>query len=117
VVINNPKLEKYLALSYCWGSPGPDILKLTHKTLFDLTQGVLRGDRFSKTHQEAFQLARSLSIQYVWIDALYNLQDDYNDWLTQSTRMGDIYGIAYLTVVAGSSADSRHGFLQDRHSK
>lgn len=117
LIISTNKMGRYIALSYCWGPPGSDTFTLTGERLYDFTQGAIEEDRFTKTHQQAFSLARSLGIHYIWIDALCIIQDDRLDWLAQSQKMGEVYGSAYLTVVAGSSADTRRGFLQDRHTK
>lgn len=117
VFTNGKSAGRYVALSYCWGPPDPDTLKLTSKTMSSLTQGNADATRFTKTHQEAFHLVRLMDIQYIWIDALCIFQDDPKDWAAESRKLGDIYWGAYLTLVAGSSADARSGFLQNRTSK
>ncbi|KAJ3534311.1 hypothetical protein NM208_g7589 [Fusarium decemcellulare] len=114
LVITNGESERYLALSYCWGSPGTDILKLTYQTMSSLCEGAIDESAFAKTHREAFHLARSLGVRYIWVDALCIIQDDRDDWSIQSVKMGDIYGNADLTIIAGSCPDVRHGFLQNR---
>lgn len=114
LIITNGRLGKYVALSYCWGTPGPDILKLTSQNMASMTNGVIDATMFAKTHQNAFHLAQLMGVRYIWIDALCIIQDDLEDWAVESRKMGDIYGGAHLTIVAGSSADSRRGFLPSR---
>lgn len=117
ITTNGRHPGKYLALSYCWGPPGPDNLKLTSSNMRLLTEGLVDETMFAKTHREAFHLTRLMGIRYIWIDALCIIQGDPDDWSKESRRMGDIYRGAYLTIVAGSSTDVRSGFLQSRANK
>ncbi|KAK8106354.1 hypothetical protein PG999_009713 [Apiospora kogelbergensis] len=107
---------KYMALSYCWGPQSDDLLMLTHETMSILLDAGIKESRFAQTHQDAFEVARSVGIRYVWIDALCIIQRDGEDWEHESKRMAQVYGNAFLTLVAGSSSDSRAGFLKDRSS-
>lgn len=116
VVITDGEQEKFMALSYSWGPQGKDLLVLNSDTKEALLQGALEESKFARTHREAFDTARSLGIQYVWIDALCIIQGDPEDWAAESKTMGQVYNNAYLTVLAGSSTDSRAGFLSDRHN-
>ncbi|WQF84544.1 Putative heterokaryon incompatibility [Colletotrichum destructivum] len=104
--------EPYMALSYCWG-PAKDTFTLTHETKAELFSGVAE-EKLTRTHQEAIQIARSLGIGYVWIDALCILQGDADDWAFESQRMAQVYGNATLTIIAGRSSDAREGFLTNR---
>ncbi|KAK1984378.1 heterokaryon incompatibility protein [Colletotrichum cereale] len=112
LIITNGLQEPYLALSYCWG-PGRDIFTLTHKTKDELFSGVMEG-KLTKTHQESIHFARSLGIDYIWIDALCIIQGDADDWAFESQRMAQVYGNAALTIIAGRSTDARDGFLMNR---
>ncbi|KAL1876561.1 hypothetical protein Daus18300_002805 [Diaporthe australafricana] len=116
LVIAANKRGKFMALSYCWGPQGKDLLVLNDKTKSALLQGSVVESRFARTHREAFVVARALGIKYVWIDALCILQGNAEDWEAESKKMGQVYNNAYVTVLAGSSADSRAGFLADRSS-
>ncbi|GJC84332.1 hypothetical protein ColLi_07170 [Colletotrichum liriopes] len=112
LMVTNGLQESYMALSYCWG-PGKDTFTLTHKTKDELFGGVMEG-KLTKTHQESINFARSLGIDYVWIDALCIIQGDADDWAFESQRMAQVYGNAALTVIAGRSSDARDGFLTNR---
>lgn len=116
VVVTNGASGKFMALSYCWGPQGKDLLVLNNETKAELLQGTLEERRFARTHGEAFHTARSLGIQYVWIDALCITQGDADHWVAESKKMGQVYNNAYLTVLAGSSTEPRAGFLADRHN-
>ncbi len=113
----------YTALSYSWGDSsgahyhggtrsGP--LKLLAKNHANLLQNI-DASRLSKAHQHGIQVARELGYRYIWIDALCILQDNQDDWKEQSKSTAEVYGNADLTIVAGRSDDSRHGFLKPLH--
>ncbi|GKT47878.1 uncharacterized protein ColSpa_08059 [Colletotrichum spaethianum] len=112
LIVTNGLQEPYMALSYCWG-PGRDTFTLTHKTKDELLGGVIE-EKLTKTHQESIHFARSLGIDYVWIDALCITQGDADDWAFESQRMAQVYGNAALTIIAGRSTDARDGFLTNR---
>jgi hypothetical protein len=70
---------------------------------------------------EAVQATRDLGIRYLWIDALCILQSRYKgdveaeaDWQRESARMSDVYGGAYLTLVAAGSSDCEGGLFRGR---
>jgi hypothetical protein len=69
-----------------------------------------------RTFQDAVLVTRRLGVKYLWIDSLCIIQDDVEDWQTESGKMADIYSDAYLVIGANRSADCNGGFLdpQDR---
>ncbi|KXH60176.1 heterokaryon incompatibility protein [Colletotrichum salicis] len=109
LIVTNGLTEPYIALSYCWG-PGTDTFRLTHKTKNELLDGVVQ-EKLTRAHQESIRFARSLGIEYLWIDALCIIQGDADDWAFESQRMAHVYGNAALTIIAGRSGDARNGFL------
>ncbi|KIW25689.1 uncharacterized protein PV07_08850 [Cladophialophora immunda] len=61
--------------------------------------------------QDAIAIARRLGVRYLWVDALCILQgtDEAKlDWQRESPRMRDVYGNAFLTIVA-APARTIHG--------
>lgn len=116
LVLSSGKRGKFMALSYCWGPQGDDLLVLNDVTKSSLLEGSVEEAAFARTHREAFAVARALGIQFVWIDALCIVQKNREDWEAESKRMAIVYNNAYLTVLAGSSTDSRAGFLAGRSS-
>jgi hypothetical protein len=105
-------LEKWVALSYCWG--GEPSMKLTGDTVGILKQGVPL-NRFDPTIRDAILVTRALGITYLWIDALCILQDhNSKDWNEQSSKMGEIYGGSTITIVAVDSSSVAQGFLNER---
>lgn len=67
-----------------------------------------------KTFQDAITVARSIGLDYVWIDSLCIVQDDHQDWLKESKRMGSIYEQAELTIAASHTPGCWEGFLFPR---
>jgi hypothetical protein len=55
------------------------------------------------------QLALKLGFRYIWIDSLCIIQDDAEDWETQSALMSEIYQNAVLTLAATSSTGDNEG--------
>jgi hypothetical protein len=92
---------KYTALSYCWGL-APDA-KLQFTTTASTKSERKRGIAFSKlspVQQDAVTVTRNMSIQYLWIDSICIIQQDEEDWLKESARMGFIYSYASFTIVS-----------------
>jgi hypothetical protein len=122
--------KEYACLSHCWGDVKPFVLNSS--THFALAQGIEVG-MLPKTFQDATIVARSLCIQYVWIDSLYAvpivfriteaksrrciLQDSNDDWASESSRMGDIYANAVCTIAATAARDSSDGLFFERCSQ
>ncbi|TDZ16726.1 hypothetical protein Cob_v010389 [Colletotrichum orbiculare MAFF 240422] len=102
-------MPKYASLSYCWGLE--PFTKLTVDNISAFLGGIVI-EQLPKTFRDAMYVARKLGLSYIWIDALCIVQqgDDHMDWLTESGRMGSIYGGCHVTIAA-SSATSVHGGL------
>ncbi|RTE76033.1 hypothetical protein BHE90_009519 [Fusarium euwallaceae] len=101
--------ERYLALSYCWG-PATDTFTLNSSTIEEMLMGIDES-RVVAAHRDTFALARTLGIDYVWIDALCIIQGNKEDWEHESKLMAKVYGNAYLTVIAARSSDARNSFI------
>lgn len=99
-------IVSYLTLSHCWGSSQPARLTKDSYSIFIDTSPI---SRLPKTYQHAFLIAHSLGFQYIWIDSLCIVQDDDEDWRTQSSLMGSIYSHAACNIAATWAADSDDG--------
>ena len=108
--------RKYIALSHCWGE-----LPIKDKKQFCTTQDNIsqRLGGFSisdlpKTFQDAVKVTRELYIPYLWIDSLCIIQyeDNKEDWKRESSRMENVFSLAYCTIAATSAAHSKAGFLE-----
>jgi hypothetical protein len=94
---------EYVALSHAWGiGKGP---KTTKESLQSHLEGISLAT-LPRAYQEAVVLTRALGIRYLWIDALCLLQDDEQAKLEESVKMDEVFGNAFLTIAATSSADS-----------
>lgn len=98
-------MEKYAALSHCWGAGSP--LKLTTSTLQEYTKGVgvLWGD-ISPLFRDAIDFSRRLGLRFLWIDSLCIIQDALEDWKVEGEKMAQVYNNAYVTLAATASKDN-----------
>ena len=51
-------------------------------------------------------MAQQLGLDYIWIDALYIIQDDPEDWAIEASRMDSVYEHAYCNFGASAAARS-----------
>jgi hypothetical protein len=101
----------YATLSYCWGRAGDEWLCTEHRLdqyLDDIDRKTLPA-----TIRDCLVIAATLSIQYIWIDALCIIQDSASDWATESTKMGGIYYGSLLTIAAMASSHSDGGCFNE----
>lgn len=103
----------YVALSHCWGNEQPCVTRNPtpedgSSTLEDRKNGI-PWDTMPKTFQDAIVLTNLLGINFIWIDSLCIVQNDKEDWATESAKMADIYQHASLTLSATSSPGDTHG--------
>ncbi|KAF2682192.1 HET-domain-containing protein [Lentithecium fluviatile CBS 122367] len=117
-------LPRYIALSYCWGSK-KDLDKApyvttTSSTLRDHMQA-LPMDKLPKTVLDAIHLTRRLELRYLWVDNLCIIQghdeEAHEDWRKESSRMANVYGGAWLTIVASWARSMHDGILLTRPSE
>ncbi|KUJ21488.1 HET-domain-containing protein [Mollisia scopiformis] len=101
-----------MALSYCWGpiDGTSKLLKTTHETLASRREKIAV-DTMPQTFQDAIIIARTLGIQYLWIDSLCIIQDDSRDWQIESSKMAEIFSNAYLTLISASGSGCNDSFL------
>lgn len=85
----------YCALSYCWGkSQGTT----TTKENLERQKVDIPIDSLPATIRDAIIAARSLGFQYLWIDSFCIVQDDADDWDSETEKMCNIYADATLTI-------------------
>lgn len=66
------------------------------------------------TYADAITVTKRLGIRFLWIDSFCIIQNDHDDWLAESQKMGKIYENAYLNIAATGANDGRSGFLRTR---
>ncbi|OWY55930.1 HET-like protein [Alternaria alternata] len=104
---------RYATLSHCWGRD--PFFMLTNQTKNRLTSGILTSI-LSQTFQDAIAVAKSLEIQYIWIDSLCIIQDSKQDWEEQAPLMDEVYSRALLCIAATASAKSSSGCFRTREA-
>jgi len=108
---NYGQVEKYAALTYCWG--GDQALKTTRGNLQDHKLRI-EGGRLPYTLRDAVIVTKGLGLKYLWIDALCIVQDDGIDKDTEIGRMSDIYYNAAVVISASRASHANEGFLHSR---
>ncbi|PMD47780.1 HET-domain-containing protein, partial [Hyaloscypha variabilis F] len=101
----------YLTLSHCWGSSAHLQLKRMNYVSF-LTPN--KDSNLTKTYRDAFRVTVSLEFRFLWIDSLCIIQDDLEDWRTQSLKMGAIYSNAHCNIAATWASDGGDGCFNKR---
>ncbi|KAI6362793.1 hypothetical protein MCOR25_006115 [Pyricularia grisea] len=102
---------RYATLSHCWGTAS--FLTLTKSRFGDLSRGIPLAN-LPRTFQEAITVCHHLSIGYIWIDSLCIIQDDVDDWLSESVRMESVYANGFINIAASISQESSQGLFRRR---
>jgi hypothetical protein len=79
----------------------------------DLLQGFPKRG-LPQTFQDAITVARHLSLEYLWIDALCIIQDSTSDWELEAPTMRYVYANSACNIAASASADQFSGLFQRR---
>ncbi|PQE22128.1 HET domain-containing protein [Rutstroemia sp. NJR-2017a BBW] len=103
--------KKYIALSYCWGKIKQPRTLCENIEAF---KSNIEESMLPATIRDAIKIARELQVRYLWVDALCIIQDSKEDWMAESLKMADVYGSAYLTIIASRAQGVHEGFLQAR---
>lgn len=107
------KLEEdvtYSALSHCWG--GKVDVRLT-KTNQDEMRNI-QIQSLPKNFQDAIAATRKLGMRYLWIDSLCIVQNNDEEWHSESKNMGLIYANAKCVISATASKDANGGCFLPR---
>lgn len=87
------KRGHYIALSHCWGPPSHRPVMTTQSKLDDHLAGI-PWNALPRTYQDAISATRRLGFEYIWIDSLCIIQDDYD---AISPDMGPLATRAWAT--------------------
>ncbi|KAL7896369.1 heterokaryon incompatibility domain-containing protein [Trichoderma sp. SZMC 28014] len=102
-IISSTQPERYIALSYVWGSS-------TYSSNYGL-----RAAKLPQTIVDCIQLVKGLGERYLWVDSLCIIQDDYDDKLEQLRTMDNVYRNAALVIVAAAGDDAHSGLCGIGH--
>lgn len=105
----------YACLSHCWGN-NPGLIRLLAKNEEEFKQGIPLSS-LPSTFRDAAKICRGVGIDYLWIDSLCIIQDNKDDWATQSAIMGDIYSNGLVTLAAVWAKDANSGLLPREYIK
>jgi len=103
---------RWIALSYCWGQTNN--YRTTTRTLEDHLSHIPFND-LPLTIQDTIRVTRSLSIRYLWVDALCIIQDSDEDWQAEAEQMMNVYRNAYVVIAANQGKDVTSGMFIDRN--
>jgi hypothetical protein len=114
IQVSTDMRERYVALSYCWGTD-MQMTMLTQNNVKNLLSGI-SPQHLDPTIRDSVTVARELGFRLLWIDALCIFQDD-DDWKTRELGiMGKIYQNATFTIVSSAASNVKDGFLHCRTS-
>jgi hypothetical protein len=109
---------KYVTLSHCWGKYPDTVMKLTRDNMCDFIATGISVIDLPRTFQDAISFAWALqdryNVKYIWIDSLCIIQDDREDWLLESTKMGEVYGHSFCNISATAAGDGSYGLSSER---
>jgi hypothetical protein len=108
--------EKYIALSYVWGTN--DTATCTTRSNIEKLQipGAFHSEILSipETILDVMRLVEALGKRYVWVDRFCIVQDDTETKQSQLSAMGEVYASAFFTVVAAQTTDATLGLYGRR---
>jgi hypothetical protein len=88
--------KEYVCLSHWWNFSGQDLL--TTRATYNEHQNGIEYGKLGTVYGDTVHALRLLGIQYLWIDSLCIIQDDAEDWETESKMMAKIYSCALFTL-------------------
>jgi hypothetical protein len=104
--VSNQEVQRYAALSHCWG--GSDILTLTKSSLDAFRRSIVF-ELLPETYKDAITVTRELGIGYLWIDSLCIIQDSKEDWTKEAVSMNEVYAGSFVTIAADRASNSLDG--------
>ncbi|KAG0648525.1 hypothetical protein D0Z07_5267 [Hyphodiscus hymeniophilus] len=111
---------RFVALSYVWGTPGIETLKLSSSNVEKLSQknGLLKYSQLIPTTvKDAIDVVKELGERYLWVDALCIVQDvDDDEKHHQIAAMDWLYSKALLTITAADGLNSMSGLCGVREN-
>ena len=98
----------YAALSYCWGKA-----VFAKTTRANIRRHLKRTSvyKLPVAFRDAISICRSAGIHRLWIDSLCIIQNDEQDWATESAKMADIFANAIFVIAAMSISSPEESLL------
>ncbi len=102
--------DRYIALSYVWGSIPQLLLTKSNQELLFRDGGLLNFEsEIPQVIKDAMQFVRNIGERLLWVDSLCIVQDDESIKPLLISNMGSIYNSAVATVVAASGDNAAQG--------
>jgi Heterokaryon incompatibility protein (HET) len=98
----------WVLLSHCWGR---NVRFVSDSTNIHEHEKGLDLALMPPSFRDAIQVTRRLGYRYLWIDSLCVLQDSYEDWVVESSRMQEYYKNGALTIASDDTKGDEEGFL------
>jgi hypothetical protein len=108
-VVPPPQSCEYIALSYVSGQPSLSFESKLANIESLKTPGALLKQYLPRTLSDVMEACKRLGYQYLWVDALCIIQDDFENKEEQISQMDKIYRGAALCIIAAAGLDSNHG--------
>ncbi|CZR68697.1 uncharacterized protein PAC_18596 [Phialocephala subalpina] len=105
---------RYATLSHCWGGMLP--IRLLQQNV-ESFRADISWHALPLTFQETVAATLRLGITYIWIDSLCIIQDSKDDWIHESSKMGDVYANCCLNISANESESGVGGLFRQRDPK
>ena len=100
--ITNGTKGRYLTLSHRWNLHGQ--FQTLKKNVVDLQEGI--PNTLSATLNNAILMTALLGFEYLWVDTLCIIQDDFEDKIREIEKMGDIFENATCMLAAVDTVQS-----------
>ncbi|KAF2730557.1 HET-domain-containing protein [Polyplosphaeria fusca] len=103
-------IARYACQSYCWGTSHT---VTTTSATYEQHRAGTDVASLPRTFQDTIAFARSLDLDYLWIDSMCIIQDSIDDWRQEAAKMAQYYSNAYVTLSATMSTNSAGGLFQE----
>lgn len=110
-----PSGSRYTTLSYRQGTARKQARICLLQSTFDTISTRLPLMSLPKTYVDAIHVTARLDIRYIWIDALYIIQDSPYDWRSEASTMHAVHRNSYLTISAVAGAHDDFGLFYLRN--
>ncbi|KAF4621713.1 hypothetical protein G7Y89_g14491 [Cudoniella acicularis] len=104
----------YTTLSHVWGKGGE--IPQTTKEWIEKGNFELPTESLPTTFRDAIKITKELGIQYLWIDSLCIVQDDFENKQAELDRMSEIYQLSVVTIAAASASSASEGCFRKRET-
>ena len=101
----------YACLSHRWNTSRKNII--TEKATHEKHESGIEFQQLGLAYQDTVHILRRLGVRYLWIDSLCIIQDDKDDWETESKMMAKVYSSALFTLAR--HCDATTSLVRARH--